>query len=515
MSERSDAETMSYTRGPEGGPRHASTAEKSKESVVTRALRRHDLSAEKAVLAAMLLDNRCIPDVEAILAAEDFYWPANATIYQAMLAIAATGTPVDILTLAADLRARNRIHTVGGPQYLGELTDELPTASHVESHARIVADEARVRRLATVCVASLTRAAEGTAAEELCGKTEEQMLQATARKADGGLQHIHDGLVEYVAYVETALASGREIEGTPTGFLGVDRLLGGMRGGQSILLAARPAMGKTAIVGTIALHAARYTRQPVLFFSLEMPRRELLQRFLAQKARIDHSAIRSLVMTDDQTAGMFSAAVALSGLPVWIDDTGELTIAELRAKSRRIAQRHGKPAVIIVDYLQLLKPQTESASRERDIGKISRALKSLAKELDVPVLSLSQLNRDCETRADKRPMLSDLRESGTLEQDADVVLFLYRDVVYNPKTEDRRAAEVIVAKQRNGPTDTALVRFIQEHSLFLDPGSEDVGSMETLVPDGVGGTEETFEQPPEETPPWGPEEPAEETHEYP
>jgi replicative DNA helicase len=457
----------------------------------------HDLEAERAVLGTILLDNGALSLVESTLAAADFYHPAHGVLYEAIQALASRKEPVDVVTLAAELRARERLNTVGGAQYLGELTDAIATTAHVESHGRIVADLAGVRRMIEVAHEIVARGyGERGNAEAFLDFAAAKVFEVSQKRAKSTLVPLEAAILEAFERIERVLENGAAISGTATGFRDLDRLTAGMHGGQMIIIAARPAMGKTSLVMCIVANAAMATGKPVLFFSLEMPRVELANRLMCSEARVDQSKLRTNLLTQDDLTSLTAAANRLHSLPIYIDDSGDLTLVELRSKARKMKAERDL-SLICIDYLQLMKASREKMeSREREISEISRGLKALAKELDVPIIALSQLNRAAETRPgkEKRPMLADLRESGAIEQDADVVMFIYRDEVYNRDTEDRGIAEVIIAKQRNGPTDTARLRFIRELTRFEnlamdmeDHGYADaqVGGVETFAGEGL------------------------------
>jgi replicative DNA helicase len=450
----------------------------------------NDLEAERAVLGSILLDNVALSNVEGILAASDFYHPAHGVIYEAIVSIAGRREPVDVVTLAAELRSRERLNTVGGAQYLGELTDTIPTVAHAESHARIVADLAGVRRMIEVAHEIIGRGyGERGNAESFLDYAASKVFEVAQKRAKSTLIPLDQVILEAFERLEHSLNHGARTSGTETGFRDLDNLTAGMHGGPLIIIAARPAMGKTSLVLNLATNAVVSTMKPVLVFSLEMPRVELANRLMCAEARVDQSRLRSNLLTQDEVTALTSAANKLHSLPMYIDDSGDLTLLELRSKARRIKNERDM-SLIIIDYLQLMKASRDKMeSREREISEISRGLKSLAKELDVPIIALSQLNRACETRPgkDKRPMLADLRESGAIEQDADVVMFIYRDEVYNRDTEDKGIAELIIAKQRNGPTDTVRLRFIRELTKFENLALDDGGPYHET---NIGGIDE-------------------------
>ena len=445
----------------------------------------HDLEAERAVLGGVLLDNASLATVESIVASGDFYHPSHAVIFDAVHALSERGEPVDIVTLSQELRAKERLNTVGGTQYLGELTDTIPTIAHIEQHARIVADLAQVRRMIGAAHEIVGRGyGDRGTADAFLDFSAAKVFEIAQKRSKSSLVPLEQAIQEAFERIEKTLERGARITGTETGFRDLDTLTAGMHPGQLIIIAARPAMGKTSLVLNIATHAAASAAKPVLFFSLEMPRVELANRMMCGEARIDQSRLRSNMLTQDDMTALTAAASKLFSQPIYIDDSGDLTLLDLRAKARRMKTERDL-SLIVVDYLQLMKASRDgSESREREISEISRGLKSLAKELEVPIVALSQLNRAAETRPgkDRRPQLSDLRESGAIEQDADVVMFIYRDEVYNRDTDDKGIAEVIIAKQRNGPTDTVRLRFVRELTRF-----ENLAEDEHEYGEGGGG----------------------------
>lgn len=449
----------------------------------------HDFDAERAVLGGVLLDNRALIAIEPVVTAGDFYDPRHGTLYEAMQALGAMRAPIDIVTLAAELRARQRLHTIGGAQYLDELTDTVPSISHIEAHARIVADLGMRRRMVYAAQEIVTRGMteEGTI-DAFLEFASAAVFEVARHRAQGTLVPLEAAIIEAYERLERATREGVRVTGIPTGFRDLDTLTAGMHNGQLIIIAARPAMGKTSFAMGLALNAVRAIQKPVLVFSLEMPRLELTNRMLCAEARVDLSRLRANLVTQDDLNALTQAANLLHQQPIFLDDSGDLTLLELRAKARRLKTERGL-GLIVIDYLQLMRASRERAeSREREVAEISRSLKALAKELDVPIVALSQLNRGCETRPgkNKRPMLSDLRESGAIEQDADVVMFLYRDEVYNRDTEDKGVAELILAKQRNGPTDTVRLRFVRALTRF-----ENLAQDQNVFPDAtVNGAEE-------------------------
>jgi replicative DNA helicase len=445
----------------------------------------HDLDAERSVVSALLLDPRAFHDVSLELRADDFYHPAHQTIYRTMLAIHEETRPVDLITLSEQLNARKLLDQVGGTVFLAEIADFAATAANVAHHARIVRDKAVKRRLAAVAAEIVESAFEDQgSADELLDFAESRVFDVSKAQSRTTFQSLHDEMPGTFDYVEAIMNRGGELTGIPTGFRDLDQITGGLQAGELIVIAARPSMGKTAFALNIARNAAVEHGKKVALFSLEMTTRSLIIRLLSSEAAIDFSSLRKgfLPMTDYRR--LQSAADKLTGAEIWIDDSGTLDILEIKAKSRRLHAEHGLDLVVL-DYLQLAHAEGRRDRKDLEIAEISKGLKALAKELDIPVIALSQLNRGPEQRdPDKRrPMMGDLRESGAIEQDADVIAFIYRDVVYNKDAEDPRLAEIIIEKQRNGPTGTVKLDFEGRFARFSDRAVRE----DDFGPPGGGG----------------------------
>lgn len=430
---------------------------------------RFDLEAEKAVLGAVLLDNAALPIAQMHIRAQDFYHPAHAQIFECMVAVAERSEPIDFLTLRQELNARRRINAVGGLQYLGELPEASPTIAHVEQHAAIVAELAAVRRLGMLGQQVAAWSADPSfTAESIQAKASEALSKVVRTRASKQCATMSDEIDAIYRDIE------REVDPTPpraTGIRDLDKQLdGGTRPMQLIVLAARPAMGKSSLAQQIALHCARRSGKPVLFFSLEMPRRDLVLRALSAEADVDVEKLRDPKrMDDEEFTRMSNAGARLYPLPIIYNDAKELSLADLRSIVLQQLARHGEIELIVIDYLQLMQIQCgRDDNRARAIGDVTRGLKVLAGIANCPIIVLSQLNRDLEKRTDKRPLLADLRESGSIEQDADMVWFIYRDEVYDKQSADTGRAEIIVAKQRNGPTGTVRTRFRGDRTTFID-----------------------------------------------
>ena len=443
---------------------------------------RSDHEAERAILGGILLDNAAVATVAAALAPADMHHPAHAAALEAVFALAKAGAGVDVVTLGAELHRRRRLAGVGGHAFLAALTDAAVTNAWLTDHCRIVAEHAAARRVSAaaeeVAAWSANPALE---ARELVARATARFAKACAGRDGRAVVSLDDAVAEAFARIEAALAAGARTTGLDTGYAQLDQLLGGLRGGQLVIVAARPAVGKTAWVLDVARRVGARGHR-VLFLSLEMPRAELADRLLAGQASVDGTRIRDAQLEAGDLDKLTAAAAALHGLPLDIDDRGNMTLLDVCARARQWKLERDV-RLVVLDYLQLVKAGPDAPdSRERQIGEISEGLKALAKELDVPVVAVAQLNRKPEDRPNKRPQLGDLRDSGSLEQDADVVLFLYRDEVYNKKSPDRGVAEVICAKQRNGPTDTVRLRFVREQSRFEDLPEEDAPPPQRALP---------------------------------
>ncbi len=449
----------------------------------------HDLEAEKAVLSAILLDNHAIHGVVAEVKPEDFYHPAHRILYAAMVALKDSNEPVDLHTLSDYLTTRKQLDEAGGPVGLAEIADYEATAAHVVHHARIVRDKALRRRLISVATEIVEQGFEQP--EEggrLLDLAESKIFEVSQTSGKVTFRSLHDEMQDTFDYVEMLMNRGGELTGLPTGFGDLDEMTGGLQRGELVILAARPSMGKTALALNLARNAAVDHGKKAAVFSLEMTTRSLVLRLLAAEARIDFATFRRGYIAVNDHARLVNAAGRLSNADIWIDDSGLITVLEMKAKCRRMKAERGLD-LVIVDYLQLAHGDGNYERREQEISEISRNLKALAKELDIPVVALSQLNRGPEYRGGdhRRPMLADLRESGAIEQDADVIGFIYRDEVYNPESEDQGIAELILAKQRNGPTGTVRLRFEARYARFdnLSPRG-DAPSGPPAGPSGAG-----------------------------
>jgi replicative DNA helicase len=425
-----------------------------------------NLDAEESVLGAILLDNTAIDRVTGMLQPDDFYRENHRKIFRAMQALADRSEPADLVTLGEQLRSRGELADVGGAAYLAELAERVPTAANVAHYARMVRDKAVLRNLIGTATSIAERGYGGQDVKELLDRAEQEIFALSEREVRPAFVRLDGLLNSTFDTIERLFEQKQSVTGVPTGFVDFDRLTAGLQPSDLIIVAGRPSMGKTALCMNIAENAALKSDAGVAIFSLEMSKEQLVMRMLCSEARIDSQRLRGGFLKDSDWPKLAKAAGMLAEAPVFIDDTGAISILEMRAKARRLQAEKGL-GMIIVDYLQLMRGRTSNEGREREISEISRGLKALAKELAVPVVALSQLNRSLEQRQDKRPMLSDLRESGAIEQDADVIMFVYRDEYYNPETNDKG----IVGKQRNGPTDTVKLRFFKEFTRFENHAS--------------------------------------------
>ena len=435
-----------------------------------------NIEAEQSVLGAMLIDKEAIAKATEILSAEDFYREAHRVIFSAMLEIYNKNEAVDMITVTDILRRDNKLEDVGGIAYITSLANVVLTAANVKYHAEIVAEKSVLRQLVKV---STEIAAMGYEANDEVGvlldTAESRILEISNRKKRADFTPISAVLMDSVQNIEKLLNNQGGLTGIPTGFNDLDKLTSGLHPSDFIILAARPSMGKTAlalnIVQNVALRAHKRVGgdpRSVAFFSLEMSKEQLVNRMLCAEANIDSQRLRIGEMKEDDWTHLWDACDVMSKAKIYIDDTAGITVMDMRSRARRLKAEHGLD-LIVVDYLQLMQgsgKRNTSGDRQQEVSEISRSLKALARELDVPVLALSQLSRGVEARQVKRPMLSDLRESGSLEQDADIVAFLYREDYYNPETENKHT-ELIIAKHRNGPVDTVNLFFHKQFTKFV------------------------------------------------
>lgn len=429
------------------------------------------IEAEESILSAILLENSTLLDVLEILTPDDFYRTAHQRIFAAIEILFRKAEPVDLITLTNALREANQLEEIGGAAYLARLVDTVPSAINVSHYARIVRDKAALRRLIAKAGEITQRCFEDAGEfDQVLDFAEGAIFEISENKHRAAFHPLSKIIDINIDALEKRQENRALVTGIPTGYTRLDNMTSGLQGSDLIILAARPAMGKTALALNIARNAALGANIPVAVFSLEMSKEQLSMRMLCSEARVDSSRLRSGFLNPDDWARITDAASTLSEAPIYIDDSPDISATSIRTKSRRLKMDKDL-GLIIIDYLQLMRGHESSERRDLEISDISRSLKLLAKELNVPVLALSQLNRKLEERSDKRPQLSDLRESGALEQDADVVAFIYRDEVYNKdeNNPNRGTAEVIISKQRNGPTGVVPLTFLGAHTRFENP----------------------------------------------
>jgi replicative DNA helicase len=437
-------------------------------SVTPDSLQPHNVEAEEAVLGSLLIDPDAIINVATFLVANDFYVQRHSWVYEAILDLHENRQPADLVTLADELKRRDRLEEIGGTAFLTSLMSSTPTSIHVEFYARIVERTAVLRRLIDAAGQIAQLAYQDTeTVENVVDQAEEIIFAISQRRVDRDLKPIRQVLDDYYDRIDYLTQHQGEIIGIPTGLTDLDKLLGGLQRSDMVVMAGRPGMGKTSLALSVALQAARRWQKRVALFSLEMSDEQLVQRLVSAETGIDSQRLRLGEIKADEWTTLNQAIQLLSETMIFIDDTPAISVLELRTKARRLYAEHGLD-LVIVDYMQLMRGGTRNENRQQEISFISRSIKALARELNVPVLALSQLSRQVESRHDKRPMLSDLRESGSIEQDADVVLFIYRDEVYNQETDKPNIAEIIVAKHRSGPTGIFSVFFKKQLAQFVD-----------------------------------------------
>ena len=438
-----------------------------------------NIEAEQMVLGAVLIENDSFNKIIETLSAEDFYKDTHRKIFTVMLDMFETGEAIDLVTLTDALRGKVGLESVGGASYLAHLVSIVPTAANIKNHARIVREKSILRQLIHSSTDIITQSYDDTrsinSVEELLDRAEESIFKISQQKMRDAFVAVKDIVKSSFETIERLYERKEMVTGLPTGFMDLDKMTSGLQPSDLIIIAGRPSMGKTAFCLNIAAHSAMDHHKSVAVFSLEMSKEQLVLRMLCSEARVDAHKLRSGFLSESDWPKLTMAAGRLSEAPIYIDDTAAISVLEMRAKARRLQAEHGLD-LIIVDYLQLMRGRSDSDNREQEISNISRSLKALAKELKVPVIALSQLNRAVETRGkDKRPMLADLRESGAIEQDADVIMFIYRDEVYNkcecPQDGEclcgrRGVAEVIIGKQRNGPIGIVNMTFMHRYTRF-------------------------------------------------
>lgn len=427
-----------------------------------------NLEAEQSVLGAILLDNAALNRSMELISGEDFYRTANQMVYRSMVGLSERNQPVDQITLTDYLRGTGELEQVGGASYIAELVQLVPSAANIRYHCQIVRDKSLLRGLVRTATEVVMKGYEGTTqTDELLEFAEREIFGLAQGHLGGTFVPVSNIIHDSIEIVDRLYSRQEKITGVPTGYTDLDNLLAGLQPSDLIIVAGRPSMGKTSLALGMAEQAALMGNAAVGIFSLEMSRAQLVLRMLSSQAHLDSHAVRTGQLKQNDWVALTEAAGKLEQTKIFIDDSGNLTVQQMRGKARRLKSEHGLD-LLIIDYLQLMDGKGSSESRQQEISEISRALKALAKELDIPVVALSQLSRAVENRTDKRPMLSDLRESGAIEQDADVVMFIYRDEVYNPDSDDKGIANILVRKHRNGPIGEVDLQFHDRYAKFND-----------------------------------------------
>ena len=428
----------------------------------------HDLQAEESLLGAMLLSRDAIVDAVQVCATDDFYKPAHGHVFEAVCSLYGQGEPADPVTVADELRRADLLEAIGGPATLVSLQANTPATSNARRYAQIVEEHSLLRKL----IAAASEIAElGYDVPEDVGaavdRAESMVFEVAQRRVTTTTRPLRELLADQLDRLEALFERGEAITGIPTGYTDLDEMLAGLQPSNLVIIGARPSMGKTSLALGLAAHAAMDAQVPVLFFSLEMSHLEITQRLLCSEARVDATRMRTGRLHEQDWPKVAHAIGRLGEAPIYIDDNPNITVMDIRAKARRQKARDGL-GLVVVDYLQLMSSRTRVENRQLEVSEISRNLKILARELEVPVVALSQLSRNLEMRSDKRPVLADLHESGSIEQDADVVMFIYRDDVYNPESADRGTAELLIAKHRNGPTGKTELAFLGQYTRFAN-----------------------------------------------
>jgi replicative DNA helicase len=434
----------------------------------------HSIEAEQSMLGALLLDNQAFDRVADLVVAEDFYRDDHRRIWRHIAKLIEANRPADVVTVSESIDASEDKDKTGGPAYLGALAQNTPSALNIRRYAELVREKSVQRRLAHVAteIAESALAPHGKEVGQLLDEAESKIFQIaeSGSRKDQGLIEIKPVLAKVFERIDHLYHRDNpsDVTGVPTGYTKIDQMTSGMQPGDLVIVAARPSMGKTALALNIAEHVAVDNGLPVAIFSMEMSATQLAQRMLGSIARVDQHKMRTGRLNDKEWGELSEAMGKLHDTPLFIDEGGALTALEVRARARRLKRQYSKLGLIVIDYIQLMASTTQGENRATEISEISRSLKGMAKELDVPVIALSQLNRAVDQRPDRRPVMSDLRESGAIEQDADVILFIYREVVYKPDLpeEQRGLAEVIIGKQRNGPIGTVKLTFLGQHTRF-------------------------------------------------
>lgn len=447
--------------------KHAQSESFDTEQVLKRSLP-SSLQAERAVLGALLLNDEYVPIASELLKSSDFYQLSHQIIYQAIVDLWQKLKRIDLITLQDELNKTGKLEDIGGIAYLVSLQEDIPALGLLEQHAQIIKEKAVLRSLINSAAQIITHCYDQneTDIDRVLDSAEKTIFQITDKRSNQNFVQLNIWLKRTFQHLSDIKSHSKGITGIAAGFNHLDQMSSGFQKGDLIILAARPSMGKTALALSIAGNAAQ-SDTTVGFFSLEMSAEQLTLRLLSSESGIAHHNIRNATITSDEWIELTNVAARLAQIKIFIDDTAMLTVMELRAKARKLKAEH-QLQLLVIDYLQLLHSNKRHENRHQEVSEISRSLKALAKELDIPIIALSQLSRAVDSRMDKRPMLSDLRESGAIEQDADLIMFLYRDAVYNQDTENPALSELIIGKQRNGPTGTVYLNFIRELTKFED-----------------------------------------------
>ena len=429
----------------------------------------HNIEAEQAVIGAVFLEAEAFSTAAERLTSKDFFRASHQVIFQAMYELFEKGEPIDLVSVTILLTNKGEIDVAGGAVYLTEVAESVPTAANIDYYARIVEEKALLRRLIKTATDIVTESFDKEdSVESVLDTAEKSFLEVANKKNTGAFKPIKDVLINVYENIEQLHHQEDEVTGIPTGFTDLDRMTAGFQRNDLIIVAARPSVGKTAFALNIAQNVAVRANENVAIFSLEMGAEQLVQRMLCAEGNIDSQRLRTGKLEQEDWGKLTMAMGSLSHAGIYIDDTPGVRVTDIRSKCRRLKQEHGL-GMIIIDYLQLIQGSEGSQeNRQQEVSEISRSLKGLARELEVPLIALSQLSRGVESRQDKRPMMSDLRESGSIEQDADIVGFLYRDDYYDKESEQQNIIEIILAKQRNGPTGTVELAFVKEYNKFVD-----------------------------------------------
>ncbi|MCL2619111.1 MAG: replicative DNA helicase [Defluviitaleaceae bacterium] len=426
----------------------------------------HDAEAEQAVLSSMLFDKEAIITAYAQISKDDFYYPANQVIYEVMTELLNMDSNIDIITVKSQLASKGLLDSVGGMEYLTTLVSGYFTAAYIERYAAIVKEKSVLRRLIKASAEISATCYRGEKPlDQILASAQKSIIDISQNLSSGAFSQMSSILESTLAGIEKVYLAGGRVSGVESGFTDLDFMTTGFKPSDLVLIAARPSMGKTAFALNIAQYVGVKTNTPVAIFSLEMSKEQLAARMLCSQANVDSNKLRTGDLDDDEWGRILDALEPLRNAPIYIDDASSVSPMEVRSKCRRLRLEKGL-GLILIDYLQLMSGSSRTESRQQEISDISRSLKAIAKDIDVPVIALSQLSRACEQRKDHRPMLSDLRESGAIEQDADIVTFIYRDEKYDEFSEDKGIAEIIIAKQRNGPTGTVRLRWLDKFTKF-------------------------------------------------